>query len=240
MIRRRLPDLGLLLLAALVIALAVVALRPPDRPDQVLSPPPTPTPTARAVQAVFLGEDSISTAGRADRASSAALAGGLLGWDTTVLAQDGTGFLSGGQDGSASYPARIAAELAGPPPDAVVVMAGTSDRLARPADLRAAVQQTIAALRARLPLTTRLVLVGPYGSDVPQEQARLQVVATVLREVTAAERVHYVDPIAEGWLGGQADALLAPDGLHLSPEGDAELGRRLAEALERFAVKPAT
>ena len=240
MSRQRLGDLLLVALALAVAALAVVALRPPTPPsDTVATASPSPSPSAGpAPEVVFLGEDSISPAGRGERLSSAGLAGQRLGWQTVVRGLDGTGFLAGGRSGTDTYAARARRELAGAPfPDMVVVMAGTNDRFAGPDAIRAAATETVQALRSTVGLATRVLVVAPYGSTIPEEQDRLAAVAEVLREVTATERVHFVDPIGEGWLDDAGEGALTADGLHLTEAGDDYLGRRLAEALERYDVQ---
>lgn len=238
--RPRLSDLLLVALALAVAALAVVALRPPTPPvTDVVTAGPSPSATrGPAPEVVFLGEDSISTAGRGERLSSAGLAGRQLGWQSVVRAEDGTGFIAGGRSGTDTYAARVRQELAGAPfPDLVVVLAGTNDRFAPAEELRAAATEAVQALRTTVGLGTRVLVVAPFGSTVPEEQERLAAVAEVLRQVAAVERVHFVDPIAEGWLADAPEGAVSTDGLHLTEAGDGYLAGRLAEALERYDVQ---
>lgn len=238
--RPRLSDLLLVALALAVAALAVVALRPPTPPvTDVVTAAPSPSATrGPAPEVVFLGEDSISTAGRGERLSSAGVAGRQLGWQSVVRAVDGTGFIAGGRSGTDTYAERARRELAGAPfPDLVVVLAGTNDRFAPAEELRAAATEAVQALRTTVGLGTRVLVVAPFGSTVPEEQERLAAVAEVLRQVAAVERVHFVDPIDEGWLADAPADAVSTDGLHLTAAGDAYLGDRLAEAFERFDVR---
>lgn len=237
--RPRLSDLLLVALALAVVALAVVALRPPAPPssDAVVAPSPSPAESP-APEVVFLGDDSISTAGRGERLSSAGLAGRQLGWQSVVRALDGTGFVAAGRSGTDTYAERVRRELAGAPfPDLVVVLAGTNDRFATAEELRAAATEAVQALRSTVGLQTRVLLVAPFGSTLPEEQERLAAVAEVLRQVAAVERVHFVDPVADGWLADAPAGAVSTDGLHLTAAGDAYLGERLAKAFELFDVR---
>ena len=231
--RPLLRDAALLLLAVLTVAAAgYVLTRSPETaqgerlaaPAQPLS---TPERTVQRVRALFVGGDLLAEASPDGLAAATASA---LGWDASVNAAPGTGYLTG--PAGQAFPDRVAAAARGSGADVVVLVSSAADA-AGTDGLRfgGSVQAAVGAVRTALP-DAQVVLVGPIAAA--PDAAPLQ--REVLTQVAARFGAVFVDPTGRGYLEGRPD-LVRADGT-LEPAGVQEVARRLAADLRR--VLPST
>jgi lysophospholipase L1-like esterase len=120
--------------------------------------------------------------------------------------------------------------LAGPPPNAVVLLIGTND-------LAYGIRAALEALRERFPETSILLL-----GLLPREKsaaARLRVSTTevnrLISECADGKRIAYAE-IGDVLLddSGRLTAAVSPDGLHLTARGYSLLASRLDPELDRL------
>lgn len=148
-------------------------------------------------------------------------------------AQNGSGYLNPGANGSTFA---LQVEQAVTPDADLVVFFGSENDLGHdPAELGTVAARTLAAAKDRAPQAALLV-VGPPAYSTPPEATRLAVRDAVKQAAQDAGARH-VDPIARGWIVGDVDRLVGPDGLHPSLEGQHDLREKMEplilEALRR-------
>lgn len=137
--------------------------------------------------------------------------------------------------------ARLVPRLVPPlEPGAIVVLAGTADRLAlpgRPDEAAAAVGRLLDALRARLPSAPVLVI-GPLPERAPapgetpraDSAADVHALSEALRDAAAARGMAFLDPAREPLVDGRFRLRreCAVDEVHLSPMGYSHLAQMIA------------
>jgi acyl-CoA thioesterase-1 len=133
----------------------------------------------------------------------------------TNAAENGSGYLAVGDDGD-TFTMEVQASVTADA-DVVVFFGSDNDAGTDPAELREAATSAFAEASALAP-NAKLLAVGPLsGSEEPDT------VLTDVRDSDASaaqdQGVRFVDPIADQWLSGRADALLGPDGEHPSAKG---------------------
>jgi hypothetical protein len=194
-----------------------------------------PAEASRSARMYVIG-DSWSAGLHADpRHTFMHVAGAALGWNVTVNAISGTGYLNAPR-GRSTYPTRARAISAATHADIVVVQGGSNDRDATPAELDGAVDTTVSAIQHAFP-RARLVLLGPGADPWPLTPAQLAVDATLGAE---ARRLHltYISIIDEHWLTAQnVDTIIDPRTHHPTIAGHRALGRRLASDLRRLRLE---
>lgn len=163
-----------------------------------------------------------------------------LGWQIIVAGHSGTGFVNRAKIGR-NYAQSFDAELAWrPAPDMVVVSGGHNDVRHTPAEVGMAADGLLTRIRAQWP-QAQLVVIGPlWGSDPP---ARALFVRNALRNVAAAQRVPFVDPLQGRWITGNrkhgtgnAKQFILSDGTHPNPAGNRYFAARLAAELKAFGL----
>lgn len=229
-----LRDVALVLLAVVTVAAAAYVLTgsspAPVQPDPGPAAPsvqrtPAPEPEPEDVRALFLGGDLLL-----GEPGLAELVGNRLGWDVTVDAVPGSGYVAG--DPGQRYSTRLTAALPGQEPDVVVLASSGMPTDADDARLFGGnVQLAVSTIRQALP-DARIVLLGPVAAD--PEAAPVQ--REVLAAVAARFGAFYVDPTGRGYVAGRPE-LVNADG-SLTAEGAQVVADRLAAELQ--AVLPAT
>jgi lysophospholipase L1-like esterase len=145
----------------------------------------------------------------------------------TNASENGSGYLMAGEGGN-TFGTEVEYAV-GPDADVVVFFGSDNDAGADPEELREAAASTFAAASSRAPQAV-LVAVGPLsGSEEPDP-----VLAGVRDSAASAAEnrgVHFIDPIADQWLGGRADVLLGPDGEHPSASGQKLLRDKMKEII---------
>lgn len=218
--RHLLADLGLVLLALAVAAGCVwVVTRQQDATgDSVAAAAP---PPRVAMLTAELG--SSVEGGR----SAAELAAAELGLDLDLIDAAGSGFATA-DAGLPNLGGLVEQRLEEGGYDVVVVQGGAGDGAVGIGTVGAAAGGVIDRIRERVPLSTRLVLVGPVSAGA--DPTGVAAVREALRAVASRQRVHFLDPIAAGWV--DAPAVDAP----LSAEQQRQAGRRLAEELRELGI----
>lgn len=156
---------------------------------------------------------------------------GLLGWDVTVDGSGGTGYVAVGPRRQGDYLTRLASAPQGP--FDLVLLQGSSNDTRQPlARLQPAADAMLQAVRLRYP-TAQLAMLGPVALYGTAPRSYQDVDAVLAREA-AAQRVTYIDPIAEHWfLKGESRTMANPANGHPSNAGHARIAQRLAQDVNR-------
>lgn len=237
----KLQYVGLAVLAAAVVGVAVVALTPPPQ-SALAGTVPTVAATEAAAAPSFTmpppGSDVLIIGDSWSTGYSAAEGNGYVDklwqatdWAVTVDAQSGTGYVAVLAGGS---PFTDRAAAAGGNPAAVIVQGGLNDTGQDIATVRAAADTTIATLQAKFP-HAQLVLVGPSTSSWPVKDTNRAVDAQLSAAAKAAG-VAYVSPLAEHWVTEQNfGQFIDPGTFHPTDYGHNEYATRLHQALTALA-----
>lgn len=157
-----------------------------------------------------------------------------LGWTAEVRGRAKAGFTVPGTGGAPPLRTLTPGDVDGDPPDVAVVQGGEADTQAPAAELDAAVTELCAALRTQLGLGTALVLVGPFSPTAVPAPALLAVRDT-LKTAARRNRVHFLDPIAGGWVSASDPPGLVSSGSLLpTSQGHLEIGPLLAAGLREL------
>lgn len=152
-----------------------------------------------------------------------------LGVNGVIFAARGTGYTTTSTAGGV-YSERLA-RVAAAEPDLVVVQGSVNDARQSSAEaVGSASKQLFDDLKAWLPGAV-IVATGPMDAPitVPAETAAA---SAAIRASALEEGVHFIDPVAEGWLPLDND--LFSDGLHPNQAGYELIGARLAEDLKPY------
>ncbi|MEI3865612.1 SGNH/GDSL hydrolase family protein [Microbacterium sp. CCNWLW134] len=200
-----------------------------DAPADPAPPAPPPPPTAWVIG------DSQAAA----EASWVARAPADLGYDVTLSARGGIGFVAAppGSDASAGHPSirdALAAGLWQPPADPalIVVQSGGNDQTFPIEHVRASAEASLDQLRTTFPEAT-IVVVGPLvqvEAWAPQRRA----VSATLAEVSAARGIAFVD--TTGWVASSGLSPFLVDDRHFSPAGHDALTGIFVRALAGAGV----
>lgn len=224
---RLLADIALVLLLVVVLGGAVAVAQGFSLRDN-RSPAAAPEVPDLRVLAVV---DELAAEPRApESTASLDAAAADLRWDLTVVEAPGTGYTAA-PSGQPNVAGLLEKRLTSPAYDLVLVQAGFADYTSSPGKTGAAAIGVIKRIRGVVPLSTRIVLVGPLRPGPPEKTDPS--VQEVLGAVAERERVLFLDPLADDWLGRSEGSTAG-----LSPLTDAErrqAWRRLAAELERTA-----
>jgi lysophospholipase L1-like esterase len=158
-----------------------------------------------------------------------------MGWQVIIAGRAGSGFVTrgaGGQDFNELWAAQLSWR---PAPDMIVISGGHNDVLQPVPAVAAAAERLLATVRLQWP-RTRIVVLGPlWGGDPPP---RALLVRDAVRNVAAATKTPFIDPLAGRWItghahrgGGNARQMVLRDGIHLSPAGNRHVADRLIHEL---------
>jgi acyl-CoA thioesterase-1 len=158
-----------------------------------------------------------------------------LGRPTTISAEPGAGYLSKGNNGHDSFRQQVAALPSTLRPRLVIIQGGRNDAGRPVAQERAAIDATVAAVRAKFG-DPKIVLVGDIPAHLPVSRSAIAT-NNVLAAVAEREHVTFVDPIHEHWISA-ADVVAfrssIPD--HPNDAGHAYIAQRLFEDLQHDGV----
>lgn len=236
--------LGALLAIAAVCLVAM--LRPWATPgatsaasDEVVAAPP-PLVLAEQPRLLVFGDSWVYglAAATPDRGFAYLLAD-LLGGETIVDGEPGSGYLKPGWDGG-TYGSRIAALDASIDPDVIVVEGTINDRRLHPTGYVDAVTEAWDALAARFP-DAAIVILGPAPQVLPVERATAAIDRD-LASLAAARGWWYISPIAGEWITPENYLSVIDTGEigrdHPSTDGHAYLASKVADALRALATAP--
>lgn len=165
------------------------------------------------------------------------LTGELLGWDTTVDGENGSGYLRTGQHGG-TYGPRAAQLDPVLDPDIVVVQGSINDRRQDLSRFRSAVDEAWNTFTRHYP-DADIVVLGPAPHALPVEPGILRV-EEMLRAAAADHHLPYISPLADEWITtANYDAVIdtSPEGnAHPSDAGHAYLAERLVDALGELTI----
>jgi GDSL-like Lipase/Acylhydrolase family len=149
-----------------------------------------------------------------------------LDWPATISAEPGAGYLSRGNDGHDSFRQQIAALPASLRPGLVIIQGGRNDAHQPATRERAAIDATIAAIRAKFG-NPQIVMVGDMPASLPVGAAAIATDDTLSRAAHDDDAV-FIDPIREHWTTAQnAIAFRSSIPGHPNDAGHAYIAARL-------------
>jgi lysophospholipase L1-like esterase len=226
----------------LVIGLVAVylALRPRPAPEAGnivgFTAPPSATSTLR-VTILRGGSTGCTTTGGCNDANYAQVLSAKEGWITTVLAQGGTGYVSGSDKNPPSDFAARLTDVYKASPDLVIVEGSVSDQYYSGAAIQQAAVAVFTNLKSHLP-NAKVVVVGPaWAGTAP---AKIMAVEDAVKAACAGRVALFIDPIAEGWFSGANAALMGSD--HESPtdQGHARMAAMIAADIASIPLQAST
>ncbi|WP_156760130.1 SGNH/GDSL hydrolase family protein [Microbacterium karelineae] len=160
------------------------------------------------------------------------LTGELLGWDTTVDGENGSGYLRPGEFGGL-YGSRVVQLDPDLDPEIVVVQGSINDRGENLDRLSGAAQSVWRALEALYP-DAELVVLGPAPSTIPVADT-VGRIDRVLSRLAEREGVTYISPVQDEWItSANYDDVIDTSSSghnHPSDDGHAFLAEALADHL---------
>jgi lysophospholipase L1-like esterase len=238
--KRAIRAAGTLLLAAVVAAACVLALRSPAAAPDTVTAVPEAGPSEQPA-ALFVGDNFTRSSGAASplEGYSCQLAN-AMGWVCNLDGQGDTGFVANGHANVASYQSfigRLAADKAKYLADIVVIDGGRNDRNLPIADVKAAVIKYLLAVRRAWPQAEIVVITPVYLRGTVDSHPFGRQLAAIEQEAVALVDGHIVDPLGEGWLpGGPGTDYVAADGIHPNPKGHSYIAKRLTKELRRLGL----
>lgn len=149
-------------------------------------------------------------------------------------AQDGSGYVSVGDDGST-----FGSQVDGAVTDStrlVVFFGSENDMSAAPGETEVAAARAFASVKVRAPHADILVIGPPSYTSTPESE-RLEI-----RDQDKAAAQHaganFVDPIDLGWIMDDAENLIGPDGDHPSAAGQQYLQAKMEALIEPLIQRP--
>lgn len=214
-----------IVIVVLVIA-TYVALRPKPSEDAGAVVGYSAPPTTHPLSVVILrgGTTGCQPTGGCNDANYAQVLAAKEGWNMTVVAQGGTGYINGSdtnpsQDFASRLPAVFAAN-----PDLVIVEGSVSDQYYSGAAVEQAAVAVFTSLKTHLP-NAKVVVVGPaWAGTAPADVVAIE---NAVKDASVGRAALFVDPIAQGWFAGAYTALMSSD--HQSPtdQGHARMAAML-------------
>ncbi|SOD71460.1 lysophospholipase L1-like esterase [Jatrophihabitans sp. GAS493] len=160
-----------------------------------------------------------------------------LGWPTTVDGASGTGFLNPGPRDQGTFAARIRRLPSSVAPGIVLLQCGRNDAQYPGAEVRRAVISTIKLIRSLYP-EAQLTFLGPIPGALPV-QPDLADDQRLLAQTARAERVPFIDPIAERWITPKNERRFSgPVPAHPDDAGYAYIAGRVAADLRALMGAP--
>ncbi len=167
-----------------------------------------------------------------------AVTGDLLGWDTIVAGESGSGYLRSGELGG-SYPLRVLELDAGVSPDVIVLQGSINDRFENLSYLPRAATTVWDHLMDLYP-DAHLVVLGPAPHVLPVP-AEITDIDSTLSALADAQGLDYISPLDEEWITAENfDVVIdtSPAGAHHpSDQGHALLATRLAGDLAQLVTE---
>jgi lysophospholipase L1-like esterase len=228
-------------IATLLIALFWAYLLVNDREPEPFVPPSAGGPASAApsldgARAAFVGDGftAPTATGGAGPAGYPGLVAAHFGWQPSIFANDGAGYVTPGAFGL-MVPA-TSADVAASNPDVVVAFAGRADvGRADPEAIASAAAGMFQQLRDRFP-AARLVAVGPVATDAVAPAGATDVRDALANRLGAVPGVTFVDPLAEGWFTDAPAGAIGPDGQHPTDIGHQVIAERLEADLTRLGI----
>lgn len=201
---------------------------------------PPPAPVNLTGQRVLFVGDSFTegTAATPLTQGYAYLAGAALGGNFVVNAGSGSGYVNPGVDDVGTFGDRIAKLPTANPPTLIIVQGSINDQKYL-AELPAASEETIAALRGKFP-KAQIVMFGPIAGDPanPYSADTIASVNTVLAATARALSVQYIDATLDPWVTtDNAEVMIADDKVHPRTDGHKMIATRLVAALRATATQ---
>ncbi|WP_162465176.1 MULTISPECIES: SGNH/GDSL hydrolase family protein [unclassified Mycolicibacterium] len=166
------------------------------------------------------------------------LLGDLLGWNLTVDAQGGTGFVNAtgnGKSRGVPFIDRLARDGQLYNVDYVLIDGGRNDLGLPPVDVIPAADEYIKKVRATWPQAKIILILPSYVSA--EEASNYSAVSAGLRRTAEEVDAHVIDPVAEGWYRGKDLApLFWKDGIHLNAKGNEYYANRIIDNMRAMGL----
>ncbi|OBB44624.1 SGNH/GDSL hydrolase family protein [Mycobacterium sp. 852002-51961_SCH5331710] len=166
------------------------------------------------------------------------LLGELLGWNLTVDAQGGTGFVNAVGDGDSRgvpFINRLDRDGRTYNVDYVLVDGGRNDLGLPPTETIPAADEYMKRVHATWPKAKIIVILPSYASaDVASNYSA---VSAGMRRSAEEVDAYVIDPVAQGWYRGiDLNPLLWKDGIHLNAAGNEYYARRIVDNLKAMGL----
>lgn len=164
------------------------------------------------------------------------IVGSAYGWQTTVLADDGAGYLTRGA-GGLDLPG-FRQQIDASRPDLVVIAGGRADvGQNSPTAIATAARNFLDGVRADLP-GPRIVVLGPVATDETPPAGATRVRDALRTAVTSVPNTTFIDPLTENWFANAPSGAIASDGQHPTDVGHRLIADRLRTDLTRLGIAP--
>jgi lysophospholipase L1-like esterase len=164
--------------------------------------------------------------------------GDRLGWNLTVDAQGGTGFVNAAGDGDSRgvpFIERLARDGQVYNVDCVLLDGGRNDLGLPPAEIIPAADEYMKKLRATWPKAKIIVILPQYVSA--QEASNFPALSAGMRHSAEEVNAYVIDPVAEGWYRGKDLApLFWNDGVHLNALGNEYYANRIFDNMSAMGL----
>ncbi|MFE3189508.1 SGNH/GDSL hydrolase family protein [Nocardia sp. NPDC059240] len=238
MTRPKAADLAAALLAIVIVAGLVFALRTEPTGHGESTPARLVVPEQTAPAALFIG-DSYTGASMLAEMSYACQAAVRLRWLCDPASMPGTGYISGGPANrfhidylgdSTSFDERVQQLAHTAAPNIIVLDGGRNDKFAPVEDVYKAIRGTAYDAHNAWP-AAKIVLVRPRFLKTPADDLGFDDdFFDRLKQEPALEGVTMIDPIAS-LAGSDTTALLGPDGMHPNAAGNLRIADALVDSL---------
>jgi lysophospholipase L1-like esterase len=166
------------------------------------------------------------------------LLGDRLGWNLTLDAEGGTGFVNvagGVKSGRVPFIDRLARDGQLYDVDYVLIDGGRNDLGLPPAEVIPAADEYINKTRAIWPKAKIIVVLPSYVSAV--EASNYPAVSAGMRRSAEEVNAYVIDPVAEGWYRGKdLDPLFWTDGVHLNAAGNEYYASRIIDSMRAMGL----
>ena len=212
-------------------ALAVLICLLPATP----APAPAQQPRTPAVRVVVVG-DSLSTGhGTSPADAWPALVRTdpvLAAYQVVNAAENGSGYVSRG-DLDGTFGTQVDQFVT--PDTGVVVFFGSENDMGYASSAVAEAASAAMTGAASLAPSAKIIVVGP-PSYLPAPDPALVDVREQLKAAASGAGAEFVDPIEEGWINDDVDALIGPDGDHPTVAGQHYLLEHIAAVIEQSSA----
>jgi lysophospholipase L1-like esterase len=166
------------------------------------------------------------------------LLGDRLGWNLTVDAQGGTGFVNAAGDGNSRgvpFIDRLARDGQTYNVDYVLIDGGRNDLGLQPAEVIPAADEYIKKVRSTWPKAKIIVILPSYVSA--DEASNYAAVSAGMTRSAEEVNAYVIDPVSEGWYRGKDLApFLWNDGVHLNAPGNEYYASRIFDNMRAMGL----
>lgn len=159
----------------------------------------------------------------------------LVDYQVVNAAENGSGYVSRG-DLDGTFGTQVDQFVT--PDTGVVVFFGSENDIGYASSAVAEAASAAMTGAASIAPSAKIIVVGP-PSYLPAPDPALVDVREQLKAAASGAGAEFVDPIEEGWISDDVDALIGPDGDHPTVAGQHYLLEHIAAVIEQASAEPA-